>query len=89
MLSFTDLSVGFTTQFLDGPINDTIVKTARVTDIEFIEYSGFSGHASGDTPLVKILDDLIIWLHNATIAADLLRDFLNDVYLPNWDLTPL
>ncbi len=81
--------MGFTSQFLDGPINDTIVKTLRITDADFVEYEGFNGRATGDPSLVQILNDLIHWLHNATIAAELLKDLMNDVILPTWDLTPL
>ncbi len=81
--------MGFTAMFLNGPINDTIVESFRITDIEFIEYEGVSGHSTGDPTLKTIVDEAIHWLHNATIAAELLKGFLNDVYLPNWDLTPL
>ncbi len=75
--------------FLNGPINDTIVQSLRITDIDFIEYEGFRGHSTGDQALKLIADEAIVWLQNATIAADMLKSFLNDLYLPNWDLTPL
>ncbi len=61
----------------------------RITDDEFVEYEGFNGHANGEASLVNTLNNLISWLHNATIAAELLKDLMNDVILPTWDLTPL
>ncbi len=61
----------------------------RITDADFVEYEGFSGYANGEASLVQTLNELIYWLQNATIAADLFKDLMNDVILPTWDLTPL
>ncbi len=87
--SFTGLSIGFTLRILDGPINKTVVQSARVTDVEFIEYAGYHTLITGDAGIKSTLTPILEKLKLRKEAADALKYLMNKTILPEYDLKPL
>ncbi len=88
-IKFTGVSIGFTVRVLDGPIENKIVHSLRVTDVAFVEYTGFHGEVTGTPQIEKIVNDVFTKLNSATEAAALLKVLMNDTILPHYDLKPL
>ncbi len=88
-IKFTGVSIGLTVRVLDGPINNKTVHSLRVTDIAFVEYTGYNGEVTGAPQIEPTVKDVLKSLESADEAAKLLKTLMNDTILPNYDLTPL
>ncbi len=86
---FIGLSIGFTMRVLNGPINNTVVQSLRVTDVEFVEYEGYHYEINGQTSITTTVEDTLKLLGTSTKAAEMLKTLMNNTILPYYDLKPL
>ncbi len=87
-ISIDKLSVGFTLRFLNGPINNTVIHTLRVTDLRAVEYENFVGRCDGNSLLDWLLNFSLEFLQDGQQAADILKFLLNAFVFPAIDFPP-
>ncbi len=65
------------------------MESFRLTDVEFVEYTGYQGGLTDPQQISTTVEDVLKLLESADEAARLLKTLMNDNILPKYDLTPL